>query len=777
MRKMLNILAITTIVGASSSTTLACGNKHKESNNNSENLTTLQKDMFNGVKSISKMIIGSRHENLNFNLNEILSMYLTPTNTALRIPTSYSFENKQINALEDVIKFKNLMFPSINKFDVDNYAGMYASYVMGMYDDDFYQNFIKGNNGAYSFEDTFSASGNVGNNKPKDNATGYLAGLNKDLKLSNNQERRNLSWGIQDTGALTNFLLNNGLDGGFPGDTNSTSGPKSSATDKKGGTNGGGYAWYNSLISTTKGKNNANKINSLDINTKLNNDIKILNAKNTNEEYGSRLKFKGKDLEFNNTGSLLTNTAGKMNINGYINMFGGMPDNIFETESGALVLGEYLNYVLPTRVTEAGGLFSPNAHTLMQQQGFKLITSGWEGFYNLLNNKEVVDYLKTVGFDVNKDYFKLDKAPNVGGSGLIPSPKPENIGFDKLYGLMPNDINENGTNMKYLKNIIMDLTSIYKNLNKEQKVEFTNRLMIGKNTPFENAYSSQLNQIDKDRSLWNNIIQNDGQGGINLLNMLNRVFEDATNDEIKGQVKQAGEFMDKLENFKFSSFDLASKKQYLKILGYDNGKFKDGSFLKRSFDGLKNDNVIGSKEFRQLFAGFKNTVSNEMQDVHNKLIKYLIDDNYWVSKNVNISSTSNASIGAKLEFDLEYQGIGDISSNASNQYKKIDVPENFNPYQTKIKHQEEVAKSLENKIDKSRISGEVLINNSMFNGNFNDEDLIKYDGLGNYNNYKNVRNKYKIIWENISKDPDTPLWVITSLKCYNDKDLEFFNIY
>lgn len=773
MKKILNLLSSITLVGSTLVTVVSCSKKNIK--NEGSSATNNQKEMIEGAEFMTRLIIGGRHENLNYNLNEVLSSFITPSNTALKLPTAYTYNGKDIDLSKKLNSFKNVLAPGLNAFNNDSYLGVYASYIMGMYDDDFYKNIISPENNKPYFEDTFSDKGNVGNNKKKDNAFGYLAGLNKDINLSSNQERWNLSWGIQDTGALTNFLLNNGLDGGFPGEVNRTKGTDTDPEDKDGGTNASGYLWYNSVISnpnpgskTNTRETRPNKYD--DINKKLKNSNLNITGMSGPNSFGSNIKYNDKDYEFNNTGSLFVNKAGELNVNGNINAIGSMLDNIVETESGALILGELLSYILPIKRITSG-----YTAQLTQNNGFGMINDAWKGIYNLLKSDEysgAKTFLEEQGFKLkNKDYLNLDDALSFG--------LKDNIGFEQLYKTQNNDKEEgkNGTNAKYIIKFIEDIETFYNNLKDNDKNKFAEKIILNSDSPFYNAYKSKLSIIDKDGSLWESVIKKDGSGGIKLLNIIKRVFQDATNDKIKEQVENAKDFMEDIGNSNYSTYSLANKKEYLKRLGYVDGKYEKGSFLQRCFEGLKDSSIPGSIEIAGLLSGFKNIASNEMKELHENVIQYLYEDKYWKQDDIVLSTTSSTSIGGKMEFELTYTGNGDKTSNASTQTKEVNVPENFNPYQTNIKHQQGVANSLKSKIDESRISGEVLVNNKSFGWNWDDDKFIAYDGLGNYNNYKPVNNKYKVVWENISQDPQAPYWVVTSIKCFNENGKQFYNIY
>jgi hypothetical protein len=77
-----------------------------------------------------------------------------------------------------------------------------------------------------------------------------------------------------------------------------------------------------------------------------------------------------------------------------------------------------------------------------------------------------------------------------------------------------------------------------------------------------------------------------------------------------------------------------------------------------------------------------NKASAKMEEPHEKYFQYLFDDQYWKMSDVNISTNESSSLGATMEFTLDYSGKGDESSTADKQLRKVDVDRKFNPYQT-----------------------------------------------------------------------------------------------
>ncbi|WP_342275321.1 lipoprotein [Spiroplasma endosymbiont of Cantharis lateralis] len=758
MKKLLNILTSVTLIGSAATSVAACGNGGGKTD---PVISDLQKEMLKGAEFISRLIVAGRHENLNYNVNEILSIFLTPTPTAMNMPVSYRYNDQSINMATNINRFRNYLAPSLNYYNGDNYAGMFASYVMGMYDDEFYDEIINGDEDSYYFRDTFSKVGNQGYNKKGNNAMGYAAGLGKDINLSKNEERRNLAWGIQDTGALSNYLLNLGFDGANPTDTNGTSSPKTNAKPMFGdsdavGTNGSGYAWYNSILmkgSATRSLDYGNPALKPSLKTGIN--IKKGKMKN-NESYkpaNEDLKSFINDMEFNSTGALITKVAGEQNINGFISLFGSMLENISETKNGALILSEFMNVLFP--MITGGGVSS--TQSIMQKVGMSLITNVWDGIKKIdksLVTEEIFEKIEN----------NIDEVPG----GLFSISKVENF-----YKVAPKDAIKQGTNAKNIIEIIESLTDMYKNA--ENKEAFNNKFFIENNSPFYKSYSSIMEYIGEEN--WIKSIKGENQnGGINLLNFAKGAFTMFTNTDIIEKFELIiNEFSD-VDTFR----DLTNlqKNKFLELIGWSEKGYEDGSLGARLYNAFTNKQVLGQKDFADFFAAFKDSVAVAMRAVHEPVLQYIVDDKYWRVNNFKISTTSNTQLSGKMEFNLDYSGNGDVTSNASQQTKKVEVGEKFNPYQTLEIHQKDEIKKLKelDKLDEEKInnSGKIL---GLEQKIIDEKNLASYDGRGNWQDYKPVKNSYKIVWENISKNQESPYWVITSLRSFNANGEEFYNIY
>ncbi|ASP28156.1 hypothetical protein SCORR_v1c03820 [Spiroplasma corruscae] len=772
MKKLMNSLLVITILSTPLSTIISCDPSSTEDNNNKNNddyMTNMQDEMLKGAEFMSRIVLSSRHENLNFNLNEILSMYLTPLPVMLNMPVSYKYNDQNINFLSYISKFRDVMSPSINKINGDNYSGMYASYIMGMYDDNFYNDFVKNE----YFEDSFNEKGDTGFNKKDDkNELGILAGLNKKLNLSTDENRRNLSWGIQDTGALTNYLLSKGYDGAYPSGTSGISNTYSSANVTTGGTNSSGYSFYNSVLSTGK----PNRVSISDYSKKTVNDkskgfsfepMKKTESTNILEDYSSKLN----NMNFNGVGSLLTNTAGSLNLNGYINSFSSLKDSIGESDFGVDVLLQVANIITPLLADN-----SEKVNLLMQSTGFSLLYNVQNVINTIQNNTKLCTYLKGKGFNEDILNNKLDKKEIVNPISQYMKPDASKVRVSRFYNKENGDKNDPISTMKMTESFLRELKKCHENLDDNEKIFFTKSLFINPNSPFYESYKSIISNsliggIEVEG--WTNLIGNDGSSGMNLLSLVADSYKELSKNETKDLIL---EIEKEYSGKTLKSITRSEKLKLFKKLGYDisSKKYTEDSFLSNYYKFMTDKKISGVNELNGFFDKLRDGVNNSMKNVHEKALQYIYDDKYWNTQDKKINVTDPSELNGEISFVLDYSGNGDKESNADQQTEKVNVPKNFNPYQTLVNYQDNYAKSesLKSKIDLTRISGVVLGKEQL---NLSDEELISYDGKGV--KYDKVNHKYKIIWKNVSNDVNKPYWVITGIQSFNSDNEEFYNIY
>ncbi|ARU92133.1 hypothetical protein SCLARK_001665 [Spiroplasma clarkii] len=284
------------------------------------------------------------------------------------------------------------------------------------------------------------------NNPDRNGAKGYLAGLHKDLSLASDYDRRQLAWGIQDTGALTNYLLNKGFDGGYPGDTRARMDQGTLFQNVGPGTwdydsNGGGYAWYNSLMYTGKSainfnfedKDNQWNNSGWDANRKLGKSNLELAPGYTNDKPGnekwSTLKDGDQKIEFNEVGGRMAQAGQSNNFGAGVSFYGSLLQNLSTTSSGAMFTGELANYLMPIVVSDV-----PNDRFL-QGISFSLITNVWHAFNYIVQPNYLGEMREHFTDDLLDKIKELPKAPDPLGTVSqlgADTVKPSHIGFDVL---------------------------------------------------------------------------------------------------------------------------------------------------------------------------------------------------------------------------------------------------------------------------------------------------------------------------------------------------------
>ncbi|AOG60530.1 hypothetical protein SHELI_v1c05790 [Spiroplasma helicoides] len=793
MKKLLYLLSSISFITQTLVSVVACnkGNEKVEENNGvydpktpdfsiDPNLTNMQNQMKTGAEVISRIIIASRHENLNYNMNEILSSYLTPYTSEMNMPSSYNYKGRNINLGELINRYKNLLVPSMEKINLGVHSGIYSSYIMGMYDDSFYQSFIdKG-----YFEDGFNETGDSGFNKLGEgqlNEMGILMGMNKNLSLSEDENRRNLAWGIQDNGALSNYLLSKGFDGGYPGGSNGTNTPYLPANRKgdNGGTNGAGYLYYNSILASGKSKvNDFEEFKNKLIKDKIK-DTNYDSADILNGDYSSSVD----GINFNYTGALMTMKAGILNLKGYINKFATLKDSVSESDYGADSLLTFANYMTPM-------LSKPTAYTDVTIQGAvsSLLYNSQEAI-NIIqdekNSKSLQDFLTTNGFNENILKDKINIRPAIGIRDLL-SPTPESVSVQNFY--KKNDSTDNKDivdnpleNLNKVATFLNEIASFQSNLSENLKKEFVDKFFKTENTPFGKSYQLIINPkveglIDLGgltQSGWEECMGSDGSKAADLLKLISKAYEGLAKEDTQKTINVT---VEKYKNKVLSDLNRTEKNTLLENLGYNvaEKKYKDNSFLKNYYSLLSDTSISGVNELNNLFEFLKKGVDDSIAPVHERATQYINNKEYWKTSDIKIDATDPTEVNGKMEFTLEYNGVGDSDSNADQQTKKVNVPQNFNPYQTIVDNQKDFANltDLKSKIDLSKKSGEILGKEQL---NMSDEQIMKYDGLAE--NYQNVNHKYKVVWKNVSNDVENPYWIIVDIKSYNKNGEEFFNIY
>jgi hypothetical protein len=808
MKKLLSILSATLIITSSCTGVIACGNNK---NDNSDTTDAEQENMLSGASYITKMILAGRHENLNYNVNELLTTLITPSKVQTKIPDMYTYNGVQFTPGKDLNNYLSYLAPSLQYFNGSQAdIGVYASYVMGMYDDKYYQDFVQNTNSngvqSMSFGDSIGLTGATSVTAKDENGRtqglntqGLMMGLLKDTPLLSKEEaRRNLAWGVQDTGALTNLLLSKGYDGVSPfvGPTASKDFEAATMSYEK-TLNYAGYMFYNSVTPVAANpsfiktgidsiKNSVgNKI------TDSNYTFVKVNKTNSRKTGGQLKRSDGTTINFGAIGADIMNYASDLNIYGTSTSFLNYFNAISNTHSGSLILSQLLNYMFP--IIPAWG-----SEADVQHQASSLFVNPLASLFDADGVKtEVSDFLKNViGTSLTESELSTSKATDK----LIKNGKgqKEQVTIGELFkpsnALVDNaSSSEKATAYKpavdNAVNVLNKLIDGYTNANANVKKSFAEEFFKYKTGLLYKAFSSLWSQTGNKEDEWNKIMNatDNYSSGVNLLKLLSDSLSDVSKNANKifeiydnpYYANEANEFGGKA----LQDFTAKDTEDYLKLLGFNGTDVGEGTILDTALNRLTTKQT-GYNELLDFLGSMTNKASAKMEEPHEKYFQYLFDDQYWKMSDVNISTNESSSLGATMEFTLDYSGKGDESSTADKQLRKVDVDRKFNPYQTIKENQKAIfdesigkwagAISYEDATAKlsDKKSGVVLGQEQY---GLSDDDLISYDGTGM--NLTDVSHKYKVKWANVSNDPSTPYWVIVDIQSFNSNGQEFYNLY
>lgn len=797
MRKILNILNLIILIFAIINNNIACEKINLNNNNSNVGLSTefgpyndtelnnlpiQHRQMVINTSLISKLILLGRNENLNYNINEILSMFLASNSVCERLPFMYTIVGNGKNGTLKGKEYQINLSRYINGFThnmtdlrrLDNitkgYGGIYASYIMGMYQDEVYQNFSKNlrTNNKMLFGDTSDINGNF------NNPQGYNGGLNSDLKLSYDKFRRNLSWGIQNTGALSNFLLINKYEGGNAGDPAASIGPASRPNNL---TNYGGYMFYNSHLFNGKTKYTLD-----DPNKKLANKNIFIKGQKENIFEGLSLFKNNIDIlngkKWGSMQSFIPQQGGLLNISSNINSYLSMMHNLSETEIGASTEMEFINAMFPflsNPKSYSGSvayvllIFTISAFLI----SLNYIAKNYEKIFLEKNSINTIELIKNTNeaLDILVESELIQKYNN---SYILPI-----INFQTGFpGKTISDLvgkNTKGRNYNFFVNFskIVKIIIIMSNKwNKEKIIKFNQTIMgnVNSNKKYQlswifNFFKSGMIKLD---SLYNGLFDEHFVNNldiIGILTSLNNTFS-VINNNINIFKKIKEKYIDNIGNmFDWNQLTLEQKRDIIELFGWNYGNFRNNSILSVIYKSLTDSSQPGYNSIHNILftstSPFQTMFQKQMQETQEKFLDNIILDNIWYIFNVQINGDMNQ-IGSTMSYIMDYKGNGDPSVIKYTK-EQINIPDNFNPYQ-----QSGI------RSDGSQYIAKPLVNMA-------DDEYIKYDGLSDYDSIikHKVNHRYKIFWKNISKNINSPYWIIVNIECYdlNSKEQQFFNIY
>ncbi|AOG60442.1 hypothetical protein SHELI_v1c04910 [Spiroplasma helicoides] len=491
--------------------------------------------------------------------------------------------------------------------------------------------------------------------------------------------------------------------------------------------------------------------------------------------------------EFNKVGSQLMMATNSLSKKSYIDWFASVKDSVAESDFGAEETFRLANWLMPM-LTKSG-----NTTELRVQGAASMLIYNAQSAINQIQDEnksaDIQEFLKTNGFSEEILSKKINKVDALGVPSLA-FPGAKDVTIKNIYKAGDN-IADPLENLKQVSIFLKELSKFHKNLKTEDlKKKFVDLLfycdpsqlglMGNQKTPFAKSYSLLIRANAMILDLgglgadgWSNIIKADGSGGADFADWLANSYDLLGSTDMKTMIDS---LLENYDNTSINDLTVSKKAELIDKVGYDYSKhkFKDNSLLKRLYDLFANQDAAGTKKFQEFMDTFKAFTDKDMAPLHENALQYINNKEYWKESDVKVNAKTASEVGGTMEFTLEYSGIGDTESTASKQTTKVDVPENFNPYQTIVANQKDAAESdaLKDKIDTSRKSGVILGKEQL---SMDDEALKKYDGYGN--TFGNVKHKYKVVWKNISDDKDKPYWVIADVQSFNDSGTQFYNIY
>jgi hypothetical protein len=790
MKKLLNVLGVITIVTSFSTPLVSCTGNYVPSGGNS--LNDIQKKMLNGAETISKMILLGKHENLNYNVNEVLTAFLSSNMIGQSYP-GYTYDDKTFS-FDGVQDYTNSLAPMLSMYNRYNHpTGIFASYVMGMYEDDFYNTTIA--SGDNIFRDSTNTSGL--NGWP---LSGSLLGYNPQIKaLATEPDRRDLAWAIQDTGPITNLLLAHNYAGGTP---QTASGAKGGALDisivPANNSNFGGYLFYNS--NTIKASNSptqtivdAWKRSKVDDFLVSDNGV-TLGVKGTSVvKNGATLNWTNDGdtepttIPFGSTAGSIVYGAKQMYISSVMSNISNYFNQIGPTGTGSYILAKLNNYIIPV-IAESG------AEADIQDMGVRFLIDPIRAFFdkeglrtgndekNATDVKAILDEIDPTIVSSNPDLANV-KLTDEGYAEYKRSSEAVATLTNILEYDKTGDNATKGSDLaaKYasIGQLLQSLYNALSKMSNEDKDKYGSILFNQTDGVIYTAFAKLASDLFTG-DIWNELVGvNDHySGGINLISFLGTELSGIGSSNFKNifdivdKYGQPDSWPATLHDFATS--DLA---YYKKALGFNGSSFDEGSLFS-ALNKLYKPSTVGYDTFMSMINAQKEKTNESMSKYHEDFLQYLTDDEYWDDSNITINTNNNKTLGGKMTFTLDYTGEGDSSSNADQQTTKYEVPENFNPYQTIADNQAAGLtgdwKTTVTNADK--VSG-VVLGQQTDPEKWTDRALLNYDGTGMLEELAPVHHQYQITWENVSNDINQPYWVITSVHSYNDDQEEFYNIY
>jgi hypothetical protein len=764
MKKLVNILGAIGIVASASTSVIACGGGNVNSGNEfieneilgSNAYSNEMKKMYQATSFMSKMMILSRHENLNYYLNDMIQG--TYSNDSLLVSQAAgapsTFNVKDSNGKLNTIDINKTYIDPLNndytpmgnyvhkysKGDINLQSWMYA----GMTYDDAYNTYIKNsiNNGDNNYDYFGSAdAGNGGFN-------GWAL-LNENINYGGSidlqnyrKDRLNLKW-MQTGGPLADYIFANDnlWKEGFDRDTRT--------------------AKYSRWISQMF-------LNNKDEGTAKGSGMTTITPDDDSIHYNIDNSTGDKQMKM---GSLYQ-TVRNAEFNGKIsNVFSNtfpILKQISKSDEGASIAGTFLHSLFP--ISKVSSLDDEVVGTVL---------------YGLIG--QIISFMKTISTSDKETDNVPGFTDNEELKNTLVAYQAENTKY-KLPSLLAI-INRKTFDFKAIadSNYFANISNVSDALSKINMDDKTQEKIWELFQDHLGLLNTLISQVFKGNpELISKVKDPKYLTSINLFGLVRQTIKliSSFNDYRK-------DYLDNYTEFSQNPYSIMKDKA-LKLFGW-NKESKDWDenssigILNNVVNNSSNEGNLGLNRFVNDDDSIINISRNEgTGDIWNSLYKYILKDDYWDVKDYQyqkFDDNADDNLGDTISYTMNYNGLGDGSVDYKLLSSKTDSVAMTD------------GSSINNVKNKPVLEGVV---GQFFNGNDGSsrrgyaapmvrdsggtlagglDNLIKMNGLGNIEDLTKVSHKYTVKWQNVSIDPNNPYWVVIAINAYNDNNQEYYYYY
>lgn len=686
MKKLLGCFGSLLLLTTPTLTAISCGktsgkiqekNDNNKDNNkniesgfqyeNEDELSVQEKEIIKNTGLFSKLIMLSRHENLNFNANEVLSAVFAPKTTWNAFPRVYNVNGKKYDLTEYTDKLTS-EYSNLGRLNAAKcFEPFLPSVFIGMYKDKLYTNYVN----------------NIKNDE--DSAVFFAKDDAQDFIFPSDKDRNHLAW-TNFTGPLSKYIVDNEL-----------------------------FSFNNHWIYRGRGQygrfikelNNTDKYWILLKNIVLTEDEKAFKIKND----GVYLTKKIED-SFGSLQQSIYSKQVKTNFFAKILSFIPFVQNFNASLTGSIYGLRLLNETFPFTDTD-----SNQSSVYIIFLALKWLCEWLSSFVNEKWSDKKTEY-KSV--ELKESWNKIKLNLNANGKDFLMALGNENSPRFKVQSLMNND----GTSaFDVLKNFIVNAKASFNYWTEEDIKEFKKYIIKkidGKN--FITIFVPKL-PLKEIFSKITEFFERSDNASVDLIKGLGDLMVVCADNQEK--------FLAISKNVRYENkdFDMLSKldqNNIATLFGY-NGKsgFEKGSVLNELFYLFNDSTNVSNKSINDLLLDSQSPLyqlsSVYSEFIHNSLLQYALDKKYWkiVGKSFKMEGaiTGKNSIGAKFKYSVEYNGKGDKKVTKFLD-KAAELPDDFDPVMP--------WKSNKTKVSKDWKAEDYIAYTGLGNGEFKDVNF-KYD--------------------------------------------------